>query len=94
MTRDLSQVRRKLFGLQLPSNREEARLLLLVLVDFAEAALTLLDLDDDDLDAWARQDWDELSLHAIAATDVLGEMTPTAYRDALDVVASETEVRG
>ena len=88
---DLSKARRKRFGPQLPPNHEDARLLLRVLRDFAGAALTLLDLEVHDIDAWARREWSELSPDARAAVDVLGATEVTAYRDALDAVEEEIQ---
>ncbi len=88
---DLSNARRKRFGPQLPPNGEEARLLLRVLRDAAEVALTLLALENHDVDAWARGTWDELSPDARAAVDLLGTTEATAYRDTLDVIAEEIQ---
>ena len=74
--------------LQLPADPDQARMLLRVLSDAATNALTLLDLDDHDLDAWARNDVDALSPKAVDATTD-GEFATTSYRDELGIIAEE-----
>ncbi len=89
MTDDPSNVQSERCDLQLPADPDWARAHLRVLIEAAQAALTLLDLNDHDRDAWARGDWDALSPDAVAATEVLTDPAATAYRDELDDVEAD-----
>ena len=88
----LSEARVRRFGPERPSDSESAKLYLTNVRDFAEAALTLVELSGPDAEAWSRDAWDELSTEAKRAFDLLGEFASTSYRDALDIIEHELQL--